>query len=100
METKPPVIDPLLLTETTINCPAIPNFTQATATDDINQSVTLTFEDQKIQGPCALIIQLLEHGQLKIIVEILQQHKNQCTRYITAPITPTNFPAIITLHVM
>ncbi|MBA0885599.1 SprB repeat-containing protein, partial [Flavobacterium undicola] len=48
----PPVISQLP-SETTINCPAKPEFAQATATDNVDASVTLTFEDVTTQGQCA-----------------------------------------------
>ncbi|WP_188495866.1 HYR-like domain-containing protein, partial [Flavobacterium palustre] len=48
----PPVISQLP-NETTIICPAKPEFTQATATDNVDTSVSLTFEDVTIQGQCA-----------------------------------------------
>jgi hypothetical protein len=38
---------------TTINCPAIPNFAQAVATDACDQSVTLAFNDVTTPGSCA-----------------------------------------------
>ncbi len=38
---------------TTIDCPATPSFTQATATDACDASVTLTFNDVTTPGSCA-----------------------------------------------
>ncbi|PWA06090.1 gliding motility-associated C-terminal domain-containing protein, partial [Flavobacterium psychrotolerans] len=37
----------------TINCPAIPLFAQASATDECNSAFELTFEDVKTDGACA-----------------------------------------------
>ncbi|OYX80018.1 MAG: hypothetical protein B7Y83_18905, partial [Flavobacteriales bacterium 32-34-25] len=51
-DTSAPVISQLP-GETTINCPVKPEFTQATATDNVDTSVTLTFEDVTTQGQCA-----------------------------------------------
>ncbi|SHM16898.1 hypothetical protein SAMN05216269_1031, partial [Flavobacterium xinjiangense] len=48
----PPVISQLP-NETTINCPAKPEFAQATATDNVDTSVSLTFDDVTTQGQCA-----------------------------------------------
>ncbi len=47
-----PVIDPLP-GPTTINCPAIPMFAQATASDACGSSFTLTFNDVRSNGNCA-----------------------------------------------
>ena len=38
---------------TTINCPNLPEFTQATATDNIDTTITLTFADVKTSGACS-----------------------------------------------
>ncbi|MDX6192155.1 hypothetical protein SGQ83_22660, partial [Flavobacterium sp. Fl-318] len=46
-----PVIDPLPST-TTINCPEVPVFAQATATDDSGTVSSLTFQDTTIPGNC------------------------------------------------
>ncbi|MFV5686982.1 hypothetical protein ACM55I_16260, partial [Flavobacterium sp. GB2R13] len=48
----PPVISQLP-NETTINCPAKPEFAQATATDNVDTSVSLTFGDVTTQDQCA-----------------------------------------------
>ncbi|WP_181161694.1 SprB repeat-containing protein, partial [Flavobacterium sp. GSA192] len=48
----PPVISQLP-SETTINCPSKPEFAQATATDNVDTSVSLTFEDVTTPGQCA-----------------------------------------------
>ncbi|MCM2302634.1 MAG: gliding motility-associated C-terminal domain-containing protein, partial [Flavobacteriaceae bacterium] len=50
IDTTPPVIA-TLPAESTIDCPAIPVFAQATASD-LCGNVTLTFEDVKIKGNC------------------------------------------------
>ena len=47
-----PVIAPLP-TISTINCPAVPNFATATATDVCGGTVTLTFADVTTPGTCA-----------------------------------------------
>ncbi|RYY81935.1 MAG: gliding motility-associated C-terminal domain-containing protein, partial [Chitinophagaceae bacterium] len=52
IDTTAPVIDPLPA-PTTINCPAAPEFAQATATDVCDTNITLTFEDVTTQGSCA-----------------------------------------------
>ncbi|MFH6945769.1 choice-of-anchor L domain-containing protein, partial [Flavobacterium sp. FlaQc-49] len=46
-----PVIDPLPST-TTINCPEVPVFAQATATDDSGTVSSLTFQDTTVPGNC------------------------------------------------
>ncbi|MDI5889445.1 beta strand repeat-containing protein, partial [Flavobacterium yafengii] len=48
----PPIISQLP-NETTINCPAIPEFAQAIATDNIDEIFSLTYEDRITQGQCA-----------------------------------------------
>ncbi|WP_191408302.1 T9SS type B sorting domain-containing protein, partial [Flavobacterium bizetiae] len=47
-----PIIDPLPETST-INCPAEPEFAQATATDDNGTIASLTYEDTVTPGNCA-----------------------------------------------
>ncbi|RXM42442.1 gliding motility-associated C-terminal domain-containing protein, partial [Flavobacterium sp. YO64] len=47
-----PIINPLPETST-INCPALPVFTQATATDNGGNTPVLTYEDVTTQGNCA-----------------------------------------------
>ncbi|WP_281633196.1 choice-of-anchor L domain-containing protein [Flavobacterium luteolum] len=47
-----PIVNPLPEV-TTINCPAVPVFAQATATDNNGTISSLTFEDTIIQGNCA-----------------------------------------------
>ncbi|MDI5896081.1 gliding motility-associated C-terminal domain-containing protein [Flavobacterium algoritolerans] len=47
----PPIISQLP-NETTINCPAIPEFAQAIATDNIDEIFSLTYEDRITQGQC------------------------------------------------
>ncbi|MFC4511279.1 hypothetical protein ACFO28_13245, partial [Flavobacterium buctense] len=42
-----------LPTSSTINCPAIPEFAQATATDNCDTDVSLTFVDTTTNGACA-----------------------------------------------
>ncbi|TDD73689.1 HYR-like domain-containing protein, partial [Flavobacterium caseinilyticum] len=51
-DTTAPVIA-ALPAPSTINCPALPAFAQATATDTCDASVTLTFNDVKTPGNCA-----------------------------------------------
>ncbi|KGO91554.1 hypothetical protein Q767_15935, partial [Flavobacterium enshiense DK69] len=48
----PPVIAPLPATST-ISCPAVPEFAQATATDNCGSAFTLTFNDVTTPGQCA-----------------------------------------------
>ncbi|MDI6034840.1 hypothetical protein QLS91_17340, partial [Flavobacterium sp. LB2P84] len=48
----PPVISQLP-NETTINCPATPEFAEASATDYVDTSVSLTFDDVTTKGQCA-----------------------------------------------
>ncbi|WP_205728810.1 HYR-like domain-containing protein, partial [Flavobacterium rhamnosiphilum] len=48
----PPVISQLP-NETTINCPVKPEFAQATATDNVDTTVSLAFDDVTTQGQCA-----------------------------------------------
>jgi gliding motility-associated-like protein len=50
-DTSAPVIDALPETAT-IDCPATPEFAQATATDACGSDFTLTFEDTTTQGTC------------------------------------------------
>ncbi|MDD2985877.1 hypothetical protein, partial [Flavobacterium sp.] len=47
-----PVIAALPVT-TTINCPAVPQFAQATASDECGSDFTLTFVDSRTDGNCA-----------------------------------------------
>ena len=47
-----PVINPLPVTST-INCPAVPVFAQATATDENGTIASLTYEDTVVDGLCA-----------------------------------------------
>ena len=47
-----PVIADLPI-ESTINCPAVPQFTQATATDECGSEFTLSFTDVTTNGACA-----------------------------------------------
>ncbi|MEW5675442.1 gliding motility-associated C-terminal domain-containing protein [Flavobacterium enshiense] len=47
-----PVIDPLPAAST-INCPAVPEFAQATASDNCGSAFTLTFNDVTTPGQCA-----------------------------------------------
>ncbi|WP_449404230.1 HYR-like domain-containing protein, partial [Flavobacterium ranwuense] len=47
----PPVISQLP-NETTINCPLKPEFAQATVTDNVDITVSLTFDDVTAQGQC------------------------------------------------
>ncbi|HQX03939.1 MAG TPA: hypothetical protein PKZ44_07460, partial [Flavobacterium sp.] len=47
-----PVIADLPI-ESTINCPAVPQFTQATATDECGSEFTLSFSDVTTNGACA-----------------------------------------------
>ncbi|UOK41808.1 MULTISPECIES: gliding motility-associated C-terminal domain-containing protein [Flavobacterium] len=51
-DTTPPVISPLPATST-IDCPAVPQFAQATATDNCGSAFTLTFNDVTTPGQCA-----------------------------------------------
>ncbi|ESU21239.1 hypothetical protein FEDK69T_26060 [Flavobacterium enshiense DK69] len=51
-DTTPPVIAPLPATST-ISCPAVPEFAQATATDNCGSAFTLTFNDVTTPGQCA-----------------------------------------------
>ena len=44
---------PRCLLLSTIDCPATPAFAQATATDDCDATVTLTFNDVTTPGTCA-----------------------------------------------
>jgi hypothetical protein len=48
---SPPVIN-ALPSVSTINCPATPSFTQATATDACGSSIVFTFNDVTTQGTC------------------------------------------------
>ena len=50
-DTTPPVIDPLP-GPSTIECPAVPSFATATASDACDPSVTLTFVDATVAGSC------------------------------------------------
>ena len=50
-DVTPPVIAPLPAIST-INCPAVPNFATATATDACGGTVTLTFADVTTPGTC------------------------------------------------
>ncbi|MFM2369872.1 MAG: hypothetical protein RL619_2185, partial [Bacteroidota bacterium] len=51
-DTTAPIIN--LLPETsTVSCPAVPVFAQATATDNCGSTVTLAFEDKTTNGQCA-----------------------------------------------
>ncbi|QEE49817.1 T9SS type B sorting domain-containing protein [Flavobacterium alkalisoli] len=50
-DTVKPVIDPLPA-PTTINCPEVPNFTQATATDNTRSVSSLTYTDVNTPGSC------------------------------------------------
>ncbi|WP_162147684.1 HYR-like domain-containing protein, partial [Flavobacterium limnosediminis] len=51
-DTTPPIID-ALPAPSAINCPAVPQFTQATATDNCGAATTLTFNDVTTPGQCA-----------------------------------------------
>jgi gliding motility-associated-like protein len=91
----PPIINPLP-SETTINCPAVPSFTQATATDNIDQSVILTFVDQRIEGTCAGNYSIIRTWTAKDNcgnVATATQKIN--VQDVAAPLPTTNFPAVI-----
>ncbi|WP_396184175.1 hypothetical protein, partial [Flavobacterium sp.] len=50
-DTDAPIIAALPVIST-ISCPAVPQFDQATATDECNSDFTLTFEDVRTDGEC------------------------------------------------
>ena len=52
IDTDAPVIA-ALPAESTINCPAVPEFAEATATDACGSDFTLTYEDVTTPGACA-----------------------------------------------
>ncbi|MFZ4414269.1 MAG: hypothetical protein ACOYOV_14395, partial [Bacteroidales bacterium] len=52
LDTSAPVIS-ALPDPTTINCPSLPSFTQAIATDACGSAITLTFADVTTPGSCA-----------------------------------------------